>query len=360
MTQLDSTSLLEEICAIWQVKPADTQPIESGFHWWPGHHRVTVRCARKQMPGDEAVWRLTVGTDYLLRVDLEDVASIINLLGLGAYAPTYAWVFTPADIARQYKIPLTGAVTLHSATYVRAATAEWMPRLFAQMSIMQAIDAQRSADSFGAMLKGRADKSGERLAAGPESFDDILNVASVVLAPAGQEPSRWRDSPEFAAAVQRLNGTDACAGQLHRGGAAFEIPFGANAALITLRHDIAHPALGQGLLGTIRLPVLQSQADTAQVCAWLNHLGATSWTEVPVHGTWHPQELGDGRFCPAYGAFIPNALHAEGLATNLAVWNIALARWARRTGWVNLEDKTMPEILAARHQAKVASGEVLW
>ena len=83
---------------------------------------------------------------------------------------------------------------------------------------------------------------------------------------------------------------------------------------------------------------------------WLNYLGSTSWTEAPIHGTWHPQELIPSTFCPAYGAFIPNALYSNGLAMNVALWNLSLARWARKKVWPQLTDKPNQDILAARQR----------
>lgn len=36
--------MLDEIRAIWQVKASQCEGIDNGFHLWPGHHKVTVRC----------------------------------------------------------------------------------------------------------------------------------------------------------------------------------------------------------------------------------------------------------------------------------------------------------------------------
>jgi hypothetical protein len=360
MTQRDGTNMLEEIRAIWEVKPGDFQPIDGGFHWWPGHHKVTVRCLPKSTPGDDPAWRLSVVTEYLQGLDLEATESLTHIVGMGAYAPTYGWAFMPPQVSNEHKIPVDGSVNLHSVTYVRPDTTQWLPRVFAQLAIMQAIDAQRTADSFGGMLKGAANKSGPRFERRSDEFAGILNVAKLVLAPAGQGPSRWTDSAEFGDVLQRLRNADSCAGGLRPGGLVLEVPFGTDSALLGLRHDIAHPALGSGLLGTIRLPLLQTQSECALASMWLNYLATSSWTDAPVHGTWHPQEVNQQSFCPAYALFIPNALHAAGLALNVALWNIAMVRWARRAMWPQLKDKTMPEILDARRESMIASGDRLW
>lgn len=345
MAQQRGTDMLDEIRAIWQVKAGDREDIEGGFHWWPGHHKVTVRCT-SQTSSD--TWRLSVSTEYLKGINFEDPESAIQVFGMGAFAPTYAWACMPPEMSKQYNIPSDGAVYFYSATYVRPATEKWLPRLFAQLSIMQAIDAQRSADSFAEMLKGTANKSGARFASGLDDMDPVLYVAAEVLAPAGEESSRWAGAMEFDAITEQFGQSDATVAARSSGGVALQTSFGADAAHLSLRHDIPHPALGSGLLGTIRLPVLQTRTESAQACMWLNYLASTSWTDAPIHGTWHPQEAGPGRFCPAYGTFIPNALYSDGLATNVALWNLSLARWARKAAWPQLNDRPMPEILAAR------------
>jgi hypothetical protein len=351
MANQRETDMLDEIRAIWKVKASQCEDIDDGFHWWPGHHKVTVRCTSSSNAQSPDTWRLSVRTEYLKGVNLGDPESPVQAFGLGAFAPTYGWAFTPPDVSKEFKIPGDGAVYFYSATYVRAATANWLPRLFAQLSIMQAIDAQRSADSFGEMLKGTANKSGARFASGLSDVDPILYVAAEVLAPAGKEASRWTGAGEFDAIVEQLGRSDATLATRATGGVSLQTPFGADTALLSLRHDIPHPALGSGLLGTIRLPVMQSQTDSAQACMWLNHLASTSWTDAPIHGTWHPQATSQGRYCPAYGAFIPNALYSEGLATNLALWNLSLTRWARQAVWPQLTDRPMQDILAARVRA---------
>jgi len=55
--------------------------------------------------------------------------------------------------------------------------------------------------------------------------------------------------------------------------------------------------------------------------------------------------------------FVPNALYSDGLATNAALWNLCLARWARLTLWPDLQDDTMLDILNARMQHLEEIGE---
>ena len=217
--------MLDEIRAIWRVNTGHYKDVDGGFDWWPGHHKVAVRCTRQS---SSDAWRLSVNTEYLKGLDLGDPESPVLIAGMGAFAATYGWAFIPPEMSTQYKMPLDGAVYFHSSTYVRHATESWLPRLFAQLSIMQPIDAQRSADSFGEMLKGSTNKSGARFQGGSKEIDPILHVASEVLAPVGKGSSRWLGATEFDAIVDQFGQTDATVAELSAGGVTLQASFGAD------------------------------------------------------------------------------------------------------------------------------------
>lgn len=119
-----------------------------------------------------------------------------------------------------------------------------------------------------------------------------------------------------------------------------------------MHHGSKHPELGAGLLATIRLPVFGSRETAIETCARLNHLAPIDWSDVPVLGSWHSREARRNEFAPSYGVFIPNILYADRLATNMAIWSINVARWARQTLWPDLEDLTMMKILSGRFDLK--------
>jgi hypothetical protein len=123
---------------------------------------------------------------------------------------------------------------------------------------MQPIDAQRTADPFAEILGGNSNKSGVRFTSGSTEIDDILNVAQVIFRPVGQESSKWISSAEFGAIAERYGSSDLSFGTGGPDRLTLETPFGKSSSLIRLHHDIKHPALGSGLLGTIRLPVFES------------------------------------------------------------------------------------------------------
>jgi hypothetical protein len=198
------------------------------------------------------------------------------------------------------------------------------------------------------MLRGVPSKSGRRQKNDSGDVDDILNVASSIYVPLGNKPCRWASSPEFSAFAERFGRSDMCFGMGDPEGLTLETPFGQSSSLIRLHNKIEHPALGTGLLSTVQLPIWETVEASNSTCMWLNFFASVSWTDVPVLGSWHPGEIGPKEFAPSYGAFIPNALYADGIATNMALWSLRLAQWARRTLWPDVKDVTMAEILSAR------------
>ncbi len=348
MNQLRAEEILREIRAVWQVDDDFSESIENGFHWWPGYHKVTVRCLPYSDTDHARAQRVTVTTEFVTGVDFTNPKITAVIASMASFAPTYSRVYTPPEVAREYDMPLDGQISFQSSVCVRPDTVGWLPALFAKLAIMQPIDAERLAAAEAELLGGRADTSGPRLVERGRSIDNMLNVAQAVFVPIGQEACRWAGSDEFGEIAERFGRSDMSFGTGGPEGLTLETPFGTSSALISLHHDIKHPALGAGLLSTIQLPVFEALDASTDTCMWLNFLASRSWTDVPVLGSWHPKQNQGDQYSPAYGVLVPNALYAPGLATNMALWSLGLVRWARQTVWPHLEDRPMHEILAAR------------
>jgi hypothetical protein len=70
---------LNEIASIWQVDDAAIKWVERGFDWRPGSHLVRVRAFPNEKPGTQDRWRVSVETDFLASVPIEDT-KFINLI----------------------------------------------------------------------------------------------------------------------------------------------------------------------------------------------------------------------------------------------------------------------------------------
>ena len=341
--------ILEQVRAVWQADESDIERLEDGFYWWPGRHRVVVRCEKDTTADSGQAWRLSVRTDFARDVDISDPKIKLGLKVMASVSPTFSWIYAPADLLKKYDLPRDTNIWFQSIVYVRPETESWLPAFFARLAILQPIDAQRlGGSSFFEMLGGKPDLTGPRALEPNSTCDDILNMGQDLFAQIGQEPCRWLGDSEFEKIVERFGRSDRCFGTGDSSGLTLETPFGPNSALIRLRTDVKHPALGTGLLVSTQLPVFDTLDATMETCEWLNYFAASSWTDVPVLASWQPKEVQEGRFSPAIGTMIPNALYAPGLATNMALWSLGLARWAREAFWSDLEDSTMAEVLKAR------------
>jgi hypothetical protein len=163
MGQTDGSDLLKLIQEVWQTDPRYVEEIENGFNWWPGHHKVTARCLPKDDPADPDAWRLTVNTEFIQGVNIDDPKLAGLVSSMGAFSPSYGWVYTPSEVSKKYNLPIDGAISFHSAACVRPETSNWLPAFFARIAIMQPIDAQRTAAPYAELLLGKPKLSGARL-----------------------------------------------------------------------------------------------------------------------------------------------------------------------------------------------------
>jgi hypothetical protein len=96
------------------------------------------------------------------------------------------------------------------------------------------------------------------------------------------------------------------------------------------------------------LPFSGDALSISKESATLNFMEAISWTNFPQLGCWHSHQSRGGGKGLAFSSFLPNALYQPGLATNMALWLLGRARWARERGWPDLQDQTMLQVLQNR------------
>jgi hypothetical protein len=335
---------LKEIASVWQVDDAAIERVEQGFDWRPGSHLVRVRAFPNERPGTQNRWRVSVETDFLTSVPIEDT-KFINLIATScSMTSTYSMQYPPAEVLKKYEEYVgetTRTLSLFSSVYVSPEMVQWLPQFFAREALIQVTNAEIQSVISSEIFGGKPDFLPSEKNNSP---DDILEVVNEVYAPQGKNQSRWQDTEEFVKFAETYGRSDGCFGIGDKSGLTLETPFGDSSALIRLRSEVKHPQLGSGLLVTVQIPF--TAEEVAKEVAWLNFLEARQWTDFPQLGCWqiHNNEL-------AHASFVPNALYSDGLATNFALWSIARARWLRQTRWPNLEDKPMIEILKNRYSA---------
>ena len=334
---------LQEIASIWQVDAAAVKWVDGGFDWAPGSHLVRVRARSNEQAASEERWRVSVETDYLASVPVEDTKFIERIALSSLVTSTYSMQYPPPEISEKLD-PEKRKLSLFTSVYVSPDLLQWLPKFFAREAIVQVATAEATSVALGETVGGQPDfvPSGKN-----NSPDDILNVVSAVYVPEGKKRSRWSDTDEFIKFAETYGRSDACFGNGDKSGLTLETPFGGSSALIRLNSDVEHPQLGNGLLVTIHIPFLTTIEEISKESAMLNFLEASRWTDFPQLGCWQLHGEGEKRYGLAHASFVPNALYSEGLATNFAFWSIARARWVRQQRWPNLDDKPMGEILQA-------------
>ena len=339
---------VEHIASLWEVDSDRVVETQEGFDWWPSRFRVSVRVQQHAGADRAREWRLVVDTAFLKGVDLGKAERIKNIATFSQTAPSYAWVYTPEEARKEYKLENDGRIDFSTTAYVRDDMAGWLPKFIGGMAIMQAIDAHRTADTMALILKGQMDTSGPNGRPADEHYDDMLNVGGSFFVPEGRKPSAWLDTTEFSEVAERFGRSDLCFGNGDPTGLTLETPIGTSSALIRLRTDVPHPSLGNGLLASLEFPFVKDEAATLDDCLWLNFLESRFWTDVPQMGSWHLRPADDGQFRAGHSLFVPNGLFSPGIATNIALWQFGRARWVKNTLYKNLEDLTMQKILEAR------------
>ncbi len=190
-------AVLNEIAQIWNVKGDEVELSEDGFDWQPGSHMVSLRIFRDERNlFDEERFCIIVGTRYRRSAPVHDPKFVRTVGMMSSFlCPTYSLVYPPSDIARTEMAGITPAISLFASAYIDAELARYLPRLLAQMSIMQPINAEiQSSMSSKTFLGAIPDFVG---GSKKEATNEILEFAGVIIAPEGRKPNRWTDSDEF-------------------------------------------------------------------------------------------------------------------------------------------------------------------
>lgn len=356
-------SALDQILAVWQVDSNDLRSRgANGFDWLPGSYIVSVRAVPADKsdpfyvmlqgiggvdPRENGV-RLSVSTRMVEDFPLKSSQAVTLLDQLSPMlCSTYSLVYPPqALLEASRSVDAPHDLELFSSVYIDPNLAGWLPNFLAQMAVMQPIDAELHGSSLPAMFGGGlpAFEDGVKR----KELDDILNVAEQIFVPAGARPSKWSGSDEFVAFARDFGRSENCFANGDSTGLTAEVPFGNGSALIQLWTDQFHPNLGNGLLVTLLLPHKAADESDGGVAA-LNYLEARAWTEFPNFGCWHQRDTGSDRgILPAHSTFIPNALYRPDLIQNLALWEMARARWVRQTFYPDMQDRLMSDILEER------------
>lgn len=323
-------------------------PTPVGFDWWPGHFRVSLLIHSDTTDAANEKVRVAIKTDFLKAVPLEDQKCRRFATELGRFAPLFAWMYVPRALADQAGgIYPDRRVWFQSVFYLDKDNVPVATQFITLTALLQAIAAEFQAEHAAQMLHAEPDRS-----CCPNCDQTTLHPGLFLLEsevkPAGALQCPLTSSEEFAAIAPTYGQNDSCFGIAGSGALTLETPVGDSSALIQLRTDVPHPALGNGLLASLELPFCDTDERINELCCQANFFQATTWSNAPLFSSWYARDRGKQSWRPATGAFVPNAFCTPGLPTYLALSTLSHARFIKSTFWPELTDLTMAEILERR------------
>lgn len=340
---------LQQIIKTLQIDDARMQWVDGGFDWWPGRFKVSIRAHEGKSEEVCGSWKLSATTDFLKNVKISDPEIRKSIDTFSMLAPSFAWVYAPVELLERYNMENQERVWFSSSVYLREDNIQWLPNFFACMILLQPVYAEKDYEVMAQILKGSPDTSSPNDTDDEEFQDEILLVPRDIYAAIGQQANRYAGTEELITLGDKIGRSDMCFGSSNETGATFETPIGAESALIQLHTDQPHPALGQGLLATLTMPSILSQADAAESCMWNNLTQTIGWSDVPHLGTWRARERTEGQYYCAYSTFFPNALYNVNIITNAALWMLGTARYIKDAFYKEQKDMTMLEIYKKRY-----------
>jgi hypothetical protein len=218
-------------------------------------------------------------------------------------------------------------IVCHTGAIVHADTLPWRPGQIADYSILALGASEAKADLLATALRGEVATVGHPDQGLRTHPDEMLGVGEEVFRPAGQEPSTFVED-DFQQVYSTVFGTHFFSAGAGADGIAIEVPFGTDdTTLIQLTNNATHPALGAGLLCTLKVripPDVQSGAD--QLASILNAMECDGHLLSASFGAWCVDSAGGDEFL-AHAWFTPNLLRRPMLATDIASISINRAGW---------------------------------
>jgi hypothetical protein len=305
-------TVVDDIASALQLDPQWSLQSERGFTWWSKDLAQHVWAeAAIEDDGDE-LFRVHARAEMLRDFECSDKnVGIVD--AIAGFATTSAYAI---DIDEQ-TLSLTASMWMH------AGTVDWVRRLFAFVTAVQAADAQVKAPMLAAVTNATVAASAHPSSGPRPDIDDTNNILEDIVAPMGREPSRWAgDDMEQALEVistapfnfLATGGPD---------GLTAEFPFQSKTALLRARTQSPHPQLGNGLLLLLSLPMTVDSAEGTQLAHELNQLEMASLSQAHYLGSWCCQDK-----TVTHCAFFANALRFGGRdLLNLILSAGARARW---------------------------------
>ena len=283
---------------------------DRGFTWWAGSLAQHVWSEPGRDDRGVLVYRLHAQTDLCRGVDAGLTTKMLNVANMSA--TTSALVIEPEHSRLAYR----------ASVWVHAGTLGWLSRLFATVTMLQAVDAHAKADWLALLLGGEPDASAHPFSGGRGEPDEMLGLGHLV-AFYGKQPSRWSGREQTDARAQLVPGPMASLANGDESGVSVELPFGGESCLLRSDTTDACPTLGSGMRVRLTLPVSALPGADAAAASRLNRLELRSDARSHFLGSWVSK---DGVL--SHVTFLPNLLKLDqGDALDLLRSEQLRARW---------------------------------
>jgi hypothetical protein len=291
-------------------------PINRGIAWWAKDFRQRIWAEESIVDGGTSLWRIHVATDFLVDFDLARSETRSWLGVMLPFATQYAWVHEQQ----------TGHLRLWASLWVHAEVFEQRLRDLATSAVLQITDAQLRAPMLENQFDETADVS-EHPTSGHRSVpDELLQVVTQVLAPAGENASAWDGTGEFEQTTDAFNERNSALGSADSSGLTLEFAFGNQTSMLRLLTDQENPQLGNGLLQLLHMPFSSSQEECLDLVMQLNWKETQELTRSPLLGSWCVSERGD-EWIPVFVSFRSNALRKHGDVFDVTMGQALRAKW---------------------------------
>src|SRR5262249_3208728 len=141
---------------------------------------------------------------------------------------------------------------------------------------MQVADAEIRGRGIGELLKRPAMITAHPTAGSRAEYDDLVNVIEKLVAPAGQQPSRWVGQEMLD--ILTLFKSRSLFATGDASGVAFELPWADYSCLVELNPTFKHPRIGNCLHVTMKLSDAASHEQMVRIATVLNAVEALPGT----------------------------------------------------------------------------------
>ena len=297
-----------------------------GFTWWAYRLAQHVEVAPPTSDGVHEVCEVRVWTDVANKIDpTRHPATVVGVANMQQTLNALVWD------------PVERSVTECCKVVVTEENIGWLGKVLTWAAVLQNTAAHSRAHGVANVLGGvlaasNHPRSGER-----PSMDDILNVPTSLIAPAGKKKSAF--AGPFTEALGPFAVQFGLLGFADAHGFTCEVPFTGSrpaamlvgeppeTALVKVFANAPHPAFGNGALLTMSLPPDFDKERVPAIANQLNLAESKVGTDTMFLGAWCSDPTSNKQRSLAFCAFIPNVLAQPGLLENMVIYQARRSRF---------------------------------